>query len=119
MRDRPVLQGMTDEFHASLNNRCFRPNHSEGFAAVELLKSAAGDGNPRGARPATGCAGYGLSFILDPFPGATSDSRKRALSKANQKQKEDQAKEAQENHKGLKLTGQEHRHAEADHQSSH
>ena len=46
LRDRPVPEAVIEEFHASLNNRFFRPDRSEGFAAIEALNPAAGEGTP-------------------------------------------------------------------------
>jgi len=43
-RDRPVPEAVIEEFHASLNNRFFRPDRAEGFAVVETLNPASGEG---------------------------------------------------------------------------
>lgn len=43
-RDRPVPEAVIEEFHASLDNRFFRPNRAEGFAVVETLNPASGEG---------------------------------------------------------------------------
>jgi predicted kinase len=43
-RDRPVPEAVIEEFHASLDNRFFRPNRAEGFAVVEMLNPASGEG---------------------------------------------------------------------------
>ena len=45
-RERPVPEAVIEEFHASLNNRFFRPNRSEGFAAIRPLNAAAGETSP-------------------------------------------------------------------------
>ena len=44
-RDRPVPEAVIEEFHASLNNRFFKPDRAEGFAAIVALNPAAGEGS--------------------------------------------------------------------------
>lgn len=43
-RDRPVPEAVIEEFHASLDNRFFKPDRAEGFAAIVALNPAAGEG---------------------------------------------------------------------------
>lgn len=43
-RDRPVPEAVIEEFHASITNRLFKPERAEGFAVVETLNPAAGEG---------------------------------------------------------------------------
>jgi len=43
-RDRPVPEAVIEEFHASLNNRFFKPDRAEGFAAIVALNPSAGEG---------------------------------------------------------------------------
>ncbi|MEB3277069.1 MAG: AAA family ATPase [Cyanobacteriota bacterium] len=43
-RDRPVPEAVIEEFHASLDNRFFKPARAEGFATVVTLNPAAGEG---------------------------------------------------------------------------
>ncbi|WP_158217059.1 AAA family ATPase [Synechococcus sp. 8F6] len=44
-RDRPVPEAVIEEFHASLNNRFFRPDRAEGFAAIVTLNPGGGEGS--------------------------------------------------------------------------
>ena len=44
-RERPVPEVVIEEFHASLNNRFFKPDRAEGFAAIVALNPAAGEGS--------------------------------------------------------------------------
>jgi predicted kinase len=44
-RERPVPEAVIEEFHASINNRFFKPERAEGFAVVETLNPAAGEGS--------------------------------------------------------------------------
>ncbi|KAF0655147.1 kinase [Cyanobium sp. Copco_Reservoir_LC18] len=44
-RERPVPEAVIEEFHASINHRCFQPERAEGFAAIVTLNPAAGEGN--------------------------------------------------------------------------
>jgi len=50
LRDRPVPEAVIDEFHASLNNRFFRPERAEGFAAIVALNPGAGEGDDNDLR---------------------------------------------------------------------
>lgn len=43
-RDRPVPEEVIEEFHASIKNRFFKPGRAEGFAVVETLNPASGEG---------------------------------------------------------------------------
>ena len=43
-RERPVPPAVIEEFYASLNHRFFKPDRSEGFAAIVSLNPAAGEG---------------------------------------------------------------------------
>lgn len=44
-RERPVPEAVIEEFHASINNRFFKPERAEGFAVVETLNPAAAEGS--------------------------------------------------------------------------
>ena len=44
-RDRPVPEAVIEEFHASLNNRFFRPDRAEGFATIVTLNPGGGEGS--------------------------------------------------------------------------
>ncbi|MCP9784289.1 WYL domain-containing protein [Cyanobium sp. WKJ7-Wakatipu] len=44
-RDRPVPESVIEEFHASLDNRFFRPDRAEGFATIVTLNPGAGEGS--------------------------------------------------------------------------
>jgi predicted kinase len=44
-RERPVPEAVIEEFHASINNRFFKPERAEGFAVVETLNPAATEGS--------------------------------------------------------------------------
>jgi predicted kinase len=44
-RDRPVPEAVIEEFHSSITNRFFKPERAEGFAVVETLNPAAGEGS--------------------------------------------------------------------------
>ena len=44
-RDRPVPEAVIEEFHASLDNRFFRPDRAEGFAVIVPLNPGAGEGS--------------------------------------------------------------------------